>query len=85
MRYINKKFWSLTQGVPKETKRGYNKVPIKTTKDNKEKKNFSQSPNKQGDDATTYDNQMESTHFYIHICFSINFLLSILTVLYPKF
>jgi hypothetical protein len=37
MKYINKKFLSLTQGVPKETKQGYNKVPIKTTKDNKGK------------------------------------------------
>lgn len=66
MRYINKKFWSLSQGVPKETKQGYNKVSIKPTKDNKEKqKNICQSPNKQRDAATIYDNQMDSTHFFV--------------------
>jgi len=50
--------------VPKKTKQGYYKVPIKPTKNNKGI-NISQSPNKRGDVATTYDNQMESTHFLL--------------------
>ena len=38
MRYINKKFWSLAQWVPKETKEGYKIVQIKTTKYMKDNK-----------------------------------------------
>jgi len=35
MRYINKSFVPLAQEVSKKTKQSYNKVPIKTEKENK--------------------------------------------------
>jgi len=35
MKYINKSFVPLAQEVPKKTKQSYNKVPIKTEKENK--------------------------------------------------
>jgi len=35
MRYINKSFVPLAQEVPKKIKQSYNKVPIKTEKENK--------------------------------------------------
>jgi hypothetical protein len=47
MRYINKKFWSLAQGVPKETKQGYNKVPIKTAKENNKNKSVNPQTSKE--------------------------------------
>jgi len=38
MRYIDKSFVPLAQQVSKETKQSYNKVPIKTEKENKKSK-----------------------------------------------
>jgi len=46
MRYINKSFVPLAQEVPKETKQSYNKVPIKTEKENKKSKSANPQINK---------------------------------------
>jgi len=50
--------------VFKEAKQSYNKQ-FGLTKRSFKDKSIGQSPNKQGDAATTYDNQKEITHFLL--------------------